>query len=132
MNEQEERHKGRLKIKLVEEHGENPRFIDASINENGDLVVSGQDFGPIVRELFGDSDYEYWLTVASDNKDKVLKALVKHFFQIEVDTSSPAQDKDKTLLTLLERVYGGHSLVVTEFREFLETNSIPFKWATYV
>ena len=38
--------------------------IDASINEeNGDFIIEGQDFGPSVKEIFGDSDYEYWLTV---------------------------------------------------------------------
>jgi hypothetical protein len=37
--------------------------IDAYFNNEGGLVIDGYDIGKIVEGYFGDSDYEYILTV---------------------------------------------------------------------
>jgi hypothetical protein len=34
-------------------------YVEASI-EDGKLTISGQDIGPVVEEIFGDCDYEYF------------------------------------------------------------------------
>ncbi len=39
------------KVSLYEQRGETSRFIDAEINKDGDLVVSGQDVGKAPREF---------------------------------------------------------------------------------
>ena len=61
-----------LKTKLCEIRGETSTFIDAEILENGDLQLSGQDVGKLPEEQFGDSDYEYWVTVPKEHKDRLL------------------------------------------------------------
>ena len=87
-------------IKLVSQGGSTSIHIDVRINENGDLLFSGQDIGNAPEMFFGDSDYEYWLTV-------------------------PAAEKDKLLLALLEKHYAGDALVVSTLRELMESKEIP-------
>jgi len=36
----------------------------AKISEKGDLVIDGCDAGELAKEMFGDCDYEYWLTIS--------------------------------------------------------------------
>lgn len=52
----------------------------ARIDDEGSLVLEGYDIGELVREWWGDSDYEYWLKVAADDKDTVLLWLIKERF----------------------------------------------------
>lgn len=53
-------------VSLYEQRGETSRYIDASINKGGDLIVSGQDVGKAPREFWGDADYEFWTFVRSE------------------------------------------------------------------
>jgi hypothetical protein len=48
----------------------------AKIDEEGNLVLEGYDNGPLVKEFWGDLDYEYWVTVPSDQKLVVLEQLI--------------------------------------------------------
>jgi hypothetical protein len=54
--------------------------LDVKIDEGGQLVMEGHDLGPGVEIAFGDSDYEYWLTIPTDYKDTVLLHLIKDKF----------------------------------------------------
>ena len=63
-------------IVLVEQPGETSLRITAAVLANGDLQIAGQDIGKAPSEVFGDSDYEYWLTVAAAHKDALLLALI--------------------------------------------------------
>jgi len=93
-------------IKLVSQGGSTSIHIDVRINENGDLLFSGQDIGSAPEEIFGDMDYEYWLTV-------------------------PAVEKDKLLLALIEKHYAGDALVVSTLREFMESREIPHSFFSH-
>ena len=93
-------------IKLVRQSGSTSICIDARIEDNGDLRFSGQDIGEAPEEIFGDSDYEYWLTI-------------------------PAAEKDRLLLALIEQAYQGNASVVSEFREFLESKGIPHAFHSF-
>lgn len=86
-------------VKLVSQGGATSIHIDVRINENGDLLFSGQDIGNAPEEIFGDIDYEYWLTV-------------------------PAAEKDRLLLALIEKHYAGDAIVVSTLREFMESKDI--------
>lgn len=65
------------------------RFLEASINSEGGLVIEGQDIGPGVEEIFGVSEYEWaWaisardcnrLRVALGTKSDLLSALGERF-----------------------------------------------------
>ena len=98
---------GPLKITLCERRGETATFIDAAILENGDLQLSGRDFGKAPLEHFGDIDYEYWLTV-------------------------PSEHKDQLLLELLNQLYQGDIDVDTKLMDVLKAKSIPYKFDNYI
>lgn len=67
--------------------------LTAKIKENGDLVLEGYDLGKRARELFGDSDYEYWLTIPAQYKDTVLLWLIKERFETSSDFMTWLKDK---------------------------------------
>ena len=94
-------------VSLYEQRGETSRFIDAEINKDGDLVVSGQDVGKAPREFWGDADYEFWVYVPSEHKDDVL-------------------------LALMEKLYGGNGSAVSDFRDLLKSRGIPNEFDTWV
>ena len=87
-------------IKLFSQGGSTSIHIDMRLEESGNLIFSGQDLGNAPEEIFGDIDYEYWLTV-------------------------PAAEKDKLLLALIEKHYAGDSSVISTLREFMESQEIP-------
>ena len=75
----------------------------AKIEDDGDLVLEGYDIGPLVKEQWGDSDYEYWLRVDKDYKDTILLWLIKERFPTD-----------------------------SEFREWLDEKEIPNKFNSWV
>src|SRR3954463_11327181 len=94
-------------VRLVDVEGPTSMRIDANINEAGDLVISGQDTGEAPSQLFGDRDYEYWLTVRS-------------------------QHKDDALLALIEKLYAGDTRAEIRLRELLEGKGIPCEFHNYM
>jgi hypothetical protein len=62
---------------LNREGGGTSSTLSVAFNERGDLVMEGQDVGRAPEEVFGDDDYEYWVTVPADQKDRLLLHLVK-------------------------------------------------------
>ena len=94
------------KVKLFEERGPTSRFVDAEILDTGDLVISAQDVGEAPQKMFGDSDYEWWVFVK-------------------------AEDKDRVLLALIEEVFGGRFHASDEFREWLKAMGIPYEFDNY-
>jgi hypothetical protein len=93
-------------IRLFEEKGPTSRFIYAKIEDNGDVVVSGQDVGEAPRKFFNDGDYEFWVTVKEEHKDQLI-------------------------LVLIEKLWKGKFKAVEEFREFLKEKGIPSEWMTW-
>lgn len=93
-------------IQLVRQGGSTSIYIDVSIEDNGDLLFSGQDIGSAPEDIFGDFDYEYWLRV-------------------------PAAEKDRVLLVLIREFYRDNALVVSELRQILESEGIPHGFYSY-
>ena len=54
--------------------------LTAEVNPEGHLVLSGQDTGQRVEQLFGDMDYEYWTTVSKLQKPSLIQRLLSHAF----------------------------------------------------
>ena len=52
----------------------------ARISEKGDLVVDGCDAGELAKEMYGDWDYEYWLTIPEKFKERIMLNLIKDRF----------------------------------------------------
>ena len=93
-------------VKLVRQGGATSIYIDVKIDDEGDLLLSGQDIGEAPEQIFGKDEYEYWLRV-------------------------PAAAKDRVLLALIEKVYKGDASVISELREFLESKDIPYNFHTF-
>lgn len=72
----------RIKLREIEIQG-GKSYLDAEIRENGDLVLDGCDNGEFIKKMWGDFDYEYWVTVKSDYKDTVLLNLIQQNFDSE-------------------------------------------------
>ena len=51
------------------------RYLDASIQPNGDLLIEGQDLGPAVEEFFGVGEYEWKWTVTAEDCERLRAAL---------------------------------------------------------
>jgi hypothetical protein len=60
-------------------------WLDAVIDDNGNLVLEGYDLGETPQEFWGDDDYEYWWIVKKKYKKKVLRLLVKEQFDTKSD-----------------------------------------------
>ena len=58
------------RVLLLEERGATSRFIHARIENNGNLVVEGQDVGEEPLKWFDDEDYEFFVTVREEDKDR--------------------------------------------------------------
>ena len=122
------------KVKLVARLGETSVFIDAEINEEGNLVLSGQDIGKAPKDWFGDSDYEYWLVAAASDKDHVLSILLGQVAggqQFRPASDASEDEKDWALLTVIEKTYGGDLRAVSALCDLLRANGIRFEFRTY-
>ena len=95
---------------------ENVRGIILKITDTGDLILDGCDSGPLVKEWFGDFDYEYTVTVKAEN----LPAL----FAFLAESGQPLSLTQ--LVELITRRFG-HEHGFTEFREFLVKENIAFE-----
>ncbi len=62
-------------VLLEERNGADSRSVWASLAENGDLIISGQDIGPGVERVFGSDEYEFSHTFPSDYVSPFLKIL---------------------------------------------------------
>jgi hypothetical protein len=92
-------------------------YVDAYFKE-GNLVVEGIDIGKSVEDAWGDSDYEYSITVKKDNLDALCNSL-----GIETDN----QD---VILKKMEEKFSGEK-GFPAFSDFLRQNGIdfdPFSW----
>ena len=74
--------------------GKNHYSLTAEINDDGNLILSGIDSGPFVKDYFWDYDYEYWLTVEKDHVSTVLLYLIKERFKTDGEFKEWLQEKD--------------------------------------
>ncbi len=87
--------------------------------EEGKLIIDGYDFGKRVKEAWGDSDYEYVMTVAATSLPPLYGLL-----------SVKIGDR-KSLLTALARRFNGNRCF-SAIGAFLDENNIDydgFTWA---
>ena len=92
--------------------------VDAYFDE-GALVVEGYDIGSKVKELLGDSDYEYSVTVTKEEVGKVYSAL-----NIE------GGDKKKLLEEIQKRFKGNSAF--RDFGDWLDSKSITAEVFYYI
>jgi len=61
------------------------QVLTARITDAGDLILEGQDLGPIAKEFWGDDEYEYSRTVTAAHVPAVLLHLISERFQSDTD-----------------------------------------------
>ena len=88
--------------------------IEVYFDENGKLVVDGYDIGKTVEEYWGDSDYEYSVSLAPPEIHKLYQ-----LFDV------PVGEKIELLRTIQVRYHTNHCY--SEFRDFLSRNQIHFE-----
>jgi hypothetical protein len=74
------------RLPLYHQTGATKVWIDVYVRNTGDIVVDGQDIGEAPEHYWGDSEYEYWSTVAAKDADGLLTALLR-------DGAPPAFDR---------------------------------------
>ncbi len=82
---------------------------------NGALTISGCDLGPLVEEVWGDLDYEYWYSLDEQNTEKLFAA-------IHGET-----EPEEALL----REFSGEG-GCRAFREICGNNGIQYRFDSYV
>ena len=117
----------RLRDKSISIH------IDVCIDKDtGSLVIEGHDVGRAVSAAFGDSDYEYWLTIKKENKPRLFEL----FAESDPEAVAAAigytkdQDRDKALVALIQKHFSQHD-VVSKLQESCESKAIPCEFFSY-
>ena len=67
-------------MEIYREDGKNFRSIRADFKDDGRLVLSGQDMGPITEEFWGKDEYEYFMIVPKESVEMFTLNLLKHVF----------------------------------------------------
>jgi hypothetical protein len=64
-------------INLRSEHRDDGSWLnlEATVDHDGSLRISGQDFGPVTRMISSDGEYEYFYTIAAENVPALVVAL---------------------------------------------------------
>ena len=67
-------------MEILRIEGEEFTSIKATFGEEGHLLISGQDMGPLVEQWWHDDDYEYFLWVTKDDVQKFTLLCLKEGF----------------------------------------------------
>ncbi len=94
-------------IEVYRQEGDPFRSVRLSVNADGSVRFDAQDMGKQVEEVWGDSDYEFWVDV-------------------------PATALRKLVFALLREKYAGRARAVDEFTAFCKREEIEHKWDSWV
>lgn len=95
-----------------ESRGEDWRSLWLGLNENGDVTIAGQDLGPSVAQSWGDSEYEWAITIKAADVPAYVRCL-----------GGKAGD---TVLDLVTACFRRDSACVE--KQFLEKHGIPIEF----
>ena len=91
---------------LYRQEGDPFRSVRLSVNADGSVRVDAQDMGTVVENVWGESDYEFWVDV-------------------------PATALPKLVFALLREKYAGRSGAVDELRAFCKREGIEHEWQSW-
>lgn len=105
-------------------------YIDAA----GKLALEGYEIGPTVLRIWGDSDYEYWVSVMPEDKPRVLAALRQESPALpkglEERMRNPADAEHAEDWELILRVKEGF-LDREKFKAWLKAHGINFDFISW-
>ena len=70
----------RLTEEIFRQEGDNFRSICVTLEPDGALMLDAQDMGPLVQEVWGDSDYEFWCRIPPEAAGKLAFALLRKLY----------------------------------------------------
>ena len=70
----------RLTEEIFRQEGGNFRSICVTLEPDGALMLDAQDMGPLVKEVWGDSDYEFWRRIPSEAAARLAFALLRKLY----------------------------------------------------
>lgn len=114
-----------MSIEIVAVEDSKHRYwLRVDLEENGDLVLEGQDLSPGIEELFGRDEYEYWYTVKAANVPTLLASLNA--------SSTNATNLDAIAELLRDRFVRTHGISTsTAFKAWCKDHDIPYDFANY-
>lgn len=81
-------------------------------NSNGDIVISGQDLGDDLEQIFGVTEYEWSITIAKKDFELLIKAL--------------NGKNSENVMTLFVKEFSNDRAMKIE--DFLKENNIPYEF----
>jgi hypothetical protein len=79
-------------IEIARQEGRQFRRVDLMLNDDGTVALEGQDMGPAVETVWGDTDYEYWVHVAPAALPKLAFELLREKFAGRLDAVTAFRD----------------------------------------
>ncbi len=67
-------------IEIARQEGTEFRSVRLTLADDGAIKMDAQDMGPIVTEIWGDSDYEFWVDIAPAAVPKLAFELLREKF----------------------------------------------------
>lgn len=118
-------------VSLVNEINQNVTVRLIAWTDDDGLVLEGQDVGPVVSTIWGDSDHEYWLRVVRAHLDQIADRLSKRLDKPVELPDSPTQS-DRVLLDLMRDAWSvGMFKTDVEFRNWLNDIDVPSEFSSY-
>ena len=123
------------RVTLFEQEGETSIYIDAELNDSGDITINGQDVGKAPREFWGDSDYEYSVFVSGKYIDAVRYALLdklKDEYPEEYAELLKLKSQENIIMSAIKTLYSGDPSAVSHFKDYMRSVGIDaefFSWA---
>ena len=123
------------RVTLFEQEGETSIYIDAEINNAGDIKINGQDVGKDPREFWGDSDYEYSVFVSGKYIDAVRYALLdrlKDEYPEEYAEFLELQSQEDIIISAIKILYSEDPSAVSHFKDYMRSVGIDaefWSWA---
>jgi hypothetical protein len=94
-------------IELFQQEGDPFRSVRLYVNSDGSIRMDAKDMGTLVKEIWGDDDYEFWVDL-------------------------PPEALRKLVFCLLRDKYSGRNSAVDEFSAFCKAEKIEHKWQSWV
>jgi hypothetical protein len=92
---------------LYRQEGAEYRSIRLTVHPDGSVRLDAHDMGKLTEEMWGDTDYEFWVDV-------------------------PATALSKLVFALIREKYAGRSGAVDEFRAFCQKEEIAHEWDSWI
>ena len=67
-------------IEIARQEGTEFRSVRLALEDDGAIKMDAQDIGPIVTQIWGDDDYEFWVRVPSVSVSKLAFELLREKF----------------------------------------------------